>query len=149
MCTSKGFKSGLFIRVVAVLMTMRLDFAIVRHVKSRRAYFSYMYALVDEDGEVTPPQDKERRELPMQPEDLTRLRAVALQNVERMAESRFPLSPSWLEKLGPKYAMQARSARLMQDAALGRRPNECPPSAAGSTSSSRASPHREDDGEEL
>eukprot|EP00965_Chrysotila_dentata_P211483 6186484-Pleurochrysis_carterae.AAC.1 len=51
MGTCKGFKSGLFIRVVAVVMTMRVDFAIVRSVKSHRAYFSYMYALVDEDGE--------------------------------------------------------------------------------------------------
>eukprot|EP00965_Chrysotila_dentata_P115328 3811938-Pleurochrysis_carterae.AAC.1 len=66
---------------------MRVDFAIVRNVKSHRAYFTYMYALVDEDGEVTPPQDRNRREVPMQREDLTRLRAVALQNVEHMAES--------------------------------------------------------------
>eukprot|EP00965_Chrysotila_dentata_P067516 2234489-Pleurochrysis_carterae.AAC.3 len=49
--SARGFKSGgLFIRVVTVLMTTRIDFAGVRTLKSNRAYFSYMYALVDEDA---------------------------------------------------------------------------------------------------
>eukprot|EP00965_Chrysotila_dentata_P188388 6172710-Pleurochrysis_carterae.AAC.3 len=59
--------------------------AIVSSVKSTRGYFSYMYALVDKDGEVTPSQDEERRELSMKPSDFARLLAVALDNVRRMA----------------------------------------------------------------
>eukprot|EP00965_Chrysotila_dentata_P024708 818863-Pleurochrysis_carterae.AAC.1 len=66
-----------------------------------------MYALVDEDGEITLPQDKKRRSLAMDQDNMQRLRAVTLPNVELMAEAKFPLSPRWLEQLGDKYAMKA------------------------------------------
>eukprot|EP00965_Chrysotila_dentata_P088141 2910051-Pleurochrysis_carterae.AAC.1 len=126
-------------------MTMRVDFAIVRSVKSHRAYFSYMYALVDEDGEVTLPQDKLRRALAMDLEALQRLRAVAFANVRNMAAAGIPMSPVWLDKLGEDYTLKARDARRARDAEL-----QCRPRATSSTAgSSRASPAREDDEEQF
>ena len=50
---SKAFKSGVFVHVIATLIHMQVDYAEVRAAKVRRTYFNYMYALIDEDGEVT------------------------------------------------------------------------------------------------
>ena len=63
---SKGIKGhSIFIRVIATLITLRVEYAVCRKGKSYRAYVNYMYALIDEAGEVTLPQDQERRTIPM------------------------------------------------------------------------------------
>eukprot|EP00965_Chrysotila_dentata_P141871 4689506-Pleurochrysis_carterae.AAC.1 len=72
---------------------MRVDYAVARPVKSERAYFSYIYALVDEDGKLTLPQDKSRRELAPDEDNRAHLRSVAMVNVTKMAEKNFPISP--------------------------------------------------------
>eukprot|EP00965_Chrysotila_dentata_P263218 6214787-Pleurochrysis_carterae.AAC.2 len=144
MGTAKGFKSGLFIHVVAVLMTLRVDYAVVRSVKSQRAYFSYMYALVDEDGELTLPQDKQRRELALDEENRARLRSVALQNVTRMAQKGFPVSPRWLEQMGDEFAAKAAQARRYQSAYLAQRPR---PVSVGDSSERQS--HDEDEDNDI
>eukprot|EP00965_Chrysotila_dentata_P006976 227492-Pleurochrysis_carterae.AAC.1 len=69
-----------------------------------------MYALVDEDGELTLPQDKERQQIALDEEGKARLRVVAQANVTRMANKGFPVSPRWLGRWG-RNMRRGRSRR--------------------------------------
>eukprot|EP00965_Chrysotila_dentata_P212056 6186808-Pleurochrysis_carterae.AAC.2 len=85
-------------------MTIRIDFAIVRSdVKSHCTYFHYM-SLLDENGEVTPPQDKKRlvrvAHAGGRPGSLSLGRAYECGALGRKP---LPVEPWLAGNLGPKY----------------------------------------------
>ena len=61
---------------------------------------NFSYALIDEDGEVHPPKDPDRREIQLTDSDMSQLRQSAYADLHLMAENDCNLSPRFLRLIG-------------------------------------------------
>ena len=93
---------------------------------------NFQYALIDEDGEIAPPKDPERREIQMTDSEMSQLRQSAYADLHLMAESGCKLSPKFLRLLGLEVkaaeveaaeaaAEEAKAAERAEKASSGKR----------------------------
>jgi len=77
-----------------------LPFDPLTYPSDRGRYVNFLYSLLDEDGELHPPKDSERREIELMSEDEAALRQQVLKDVKTMATKKFPLSAGFYRQLG-------------------------------------------------
>jgi len=65
-----------------------------------RLHVTAMYVLADEEGEIHPPKDGNRREVSMSTETQTELRQQLFTDASQLAEAGAPLSPAFLRHVG-------------------------------------------------
>ena len=102
-CTgaSKAFKSSSapVIRVFATVMSG----AVISHVVHSRGvskmYVNFMYALLDENGELHPPKDSARNEIALTPEEVHEIRTQVASDALALGEMGMPLSAGWWRQL--------------------------------------------------
>ena len=90
-----------WIRVVAILIPkMEFSWVQVETCGTSKLYMNFMYCLIDEDGEIHPPKDPERREIELPPELLADVKVEVMKDLASMAQDGFDLSPSFFRQLG-------------------------------------------------
>ena len=77
---------------------------------------NYQYALIDEDGEIHPPKDTERREIVLTDSEMSLLRESVYADLHLMAENNCTLSPKFLRLIG----LEAKAAEVEAAEAVAR-----------------------------
>ena len=85
------------VRVVAMIVP-NVEISWVASQGMERLYVNFQYVLADEDGEVHPPKDPNRREMEL--EEVTELRQNLLSAVIAMHAKGFSLAPGFLRQMG-------------------------------------------------
>ena len=79
-----------------------------------RLYANYLYALLDEAGELHPPKDAERRELLLPAATENALRVQVLKDVRSMGKKNYPLSAGFWRQLGEEKKAAEVEAMLAE-----------------------------------
>ena len=97
-------------RVIRVVATLIPNFEISWTTTQGRekVFINMMYILSDEDGEIFPPKDADRREIPLNANELGEYRQVILSDLLSMSMKELPLSPKYFTQLG----MEDKSAEV-------------------------------------
>ena len=102
--------------VIRVLATIMPGAEISHVVLARgvmRLQISLMYVLFDEDGEMHPPKDNQRREMELQQHLISELRAQAVKDAACLADLGAQLSAGWYRQLGNLQAAQMTEAMVL------------------------------------
>ena len=121
---SMGLKtaSESVIRVIAfILPTVEISYLPRQGIDT--LYVNFLYVLLDEDGEMHPPKDSERREIDISGWEQG-VRQQALVDLSAMADAQAPLSPGFLRQLG-------REKKALETEALMLNEPPTPPSSVG------------------
>ena len=102
--------------VIRVLATMMPPVEISHVVLARgviRLQINMMFVLIDEHGEMHAPKDNERREIELQQDLISELRAQAAKDAACLADLGAQLSAGWYRQLGREQAAQMAEAMVL------------------------------------
>ena len=99
-------KSEKYVRVIATLLPP-MEIIVSTDVMAMDMLFvNLMYALIDEDGEIHPPKDTDRREMKLSSSLVSELRQQAAADLKEMESFGWPLSPAFLRQIGMEEKAQ-------------------------------------------
>ena len=90
-------------KVIRVLATLIPDMEIswvAASNGSEKLFVNLLYVLSDEDGELHPPKDSDRREIPLNQGEVSAARSAILSDLLAMAQADRPLSPAYFRQVG-------------------------------------------------
>lgn len=108
-------KSEKRVRVIATLIPTVELYVQEDKMEMDTFHINMMYVLIDQDGEIHPPKDSERREMKIESSLLVELKQQAASDLKLMAARGLPLSPAFYRQIGME---EAATLAEQEDAAV-------------------------------